>query len=77
MLSVLPSVSRQAVFRPIDDAVLTKRMQPGFAGRGGVMAALLAQRGITGAKNIFEGDFGVFHVYQRDQYDAHALSLTR
>jgi 2-methylcitrate dehydratase PrpD len=52
-------------------------MQPGFAGRGGVMAALLAQRGITGAKNIFEGDFGVFHVYQRDQYDAHALSLTR
>jgi 2-methylcitrate dehydratase PrpD len=60
-------------FQTIDDAALTKRMQPGFAARGGVMAALLAERGITGARNIFEGDYGVFHVYQRDQYDAPAL----
>ncbi|UCF92501.1 MAG: MmgE/PrpD family protein [Desulfobacterales bacterium] len=37
---------------------MQKRINPGPAARGGVVAAVLAQRGFTGAENIFEGDRG-------------------
>ncbi|MGB9880111.1 MAG: MmgE/PrpD family protein, partial [Anaerolineae bacterium] len=47
----------------VKDGVLTKRMGPGFAVRGGIMAALLAKRGVTGARNILEGRAGMYHVY--------------
>jgi 2-methylcitrate dehydratase PrpD len=56
-------------FQAMADAVLTKRMQPGFAAKSGVLSALLAQRGITGARNSMEGQYGLYNVYLRGQFD--------
>ncbi|MFH1485243.1 MAG: MmgE/PrpD family protein [Chloroflexota bacterium] len=52
----------------IDDGALTKRMQAGFAARGGVIAALMAQKGILGTTNSFEGRCGLFKVYHQSNY---------
>jgi len=41
----------------------TKRLGPGFASRGGVAAAFMAQRGNTGAKNFIEGEVGLYGLY--------------
>ena len=56
-----------------EDGALTKRMGPGFSARGGVMAALMAQRGITGARNCIEGKYGIYNVYQHGAYDRETL----
>lgn len=53
---------------------LTKRLQAGFAASGGVISALLAQKGITGAKNSLEGREGIFNLYQRGKYEVTALT---
>jgi 2-methylcitrate dehydratase PrpD len=57
----------------IVDGALTKRLQAGQAASTGVLAALLAREGFTGAKNIFLGQFGFFRLYQPDGYDAAKL----
>ncbi len=56
------------------DGSLTKRVQAGFASKGGVLSALLAQKGITGATNSLEGEFGLFKVYHQGKYDPAALT---
>lgn len=56
------------------DGALTKRMGPGFAARGGTMAALMAEKGITGAPNIFQGEDGLFNVYHRGMIDPEMLT---
>ena len=48
------------------DAALTKRMQPGLAAQAAVAAVQLAQRGIRGVQNTFEGIDGFFRVYLHD-----------
>jgi 2-methylcitrate dehydratase PrpD len=58
----------------VEDGALTKRMGPGLAARGGITAALMAERGITGARNILEGKFGVFNLYHGGDYDAKILT---
>ncbi|MEM2104802.1 MAG: MmgE/PrpD family protein [Candidatus Bathyarchaeia archaeon] len=45
------------------DGALTKRLGPGFATRGGIIAALMAEKGITGAKNCLEGEWGLYNIY--------------
>ncbi|MBI2861694.1 MAG: MmgE/PrpD family protein, partial [Chloroflexi bacterium] len=40
-----------------------KRVHAGIAVRGGVQAALLAQRGLTGPATIFEGKRGILHTF--------------
>ena len=45
------------------DGALTKRLQPPLATKAGVMSAILAQRGITGAQNVFQGEWGFFRLY--------------
>ena len=47
------------------DGGLVKRMQPGFSARSAVLSAALGSRGVTGATNIFEGDYGFFNLYER------------
>ncbi|MBW1698927.1 MAG: MmgE/PrpD family protein [Deltaproteobacteria bacterium] len=42
---------------------LTKRLQPALACQAGVLAALLAQRGITGPREWIEGSWGLARVY--------------
>jgi 2-methylcitrate dehydratase PrpD len=55
------------------DGALTKRMQAGQAASAGVFSAALAQTGFTGARNIFNGRFGFFELYQPNGYDASVL----
>lgn len=55
------------------DGALTKRMQAGQAAGAGVFSAVLAQTGFTGARNIFNGRFGFFELYQPNGYDSSIL----
>ncbi len=55
------------------DAALTKRMQPGFAAKTALISVAMTRAGIRGARNIFEGEDGLFRTYLRGRYDAAAL----
>lgn len=55
------------------DAALTKRMQPGFAAMGALLAVQLARRGVGGSPAVFDGADGFLRVYLHGQCDAHAL----
>ncbi|MFT4066784.1 MmgE/PrpD family protein [Paraburkholderia sp.] len=44
-------------------------MYAGFTAKGVVIAALLAQKGITGINTLFEGKAGIFNVYFGGKYD--------
>ena len=57
----------------VSDGALTKRLGPGLAARGGVTAALMASKGITGAHNILEGKFGFFNQYHGGDYSREIL----
>lgn len=41
----------------------------GFSTKGAVIAALLAQKGVTGTRSVFEGKAGLFNVYFAGKYD--------
>ncbi|MEA3360271.1 MAG: MmgE/PrpD family protein [Thermodesulfobacteriota bacterium] len=53
-----------------EEGASTVPVQQGFGARSGVMAVILAQRGFTGSKNVLQGTYGFFPVYDRDEYDA-------
>ena len=57
----------------VKDGVLTKRLGPGFACRGGIHAAMLAARGVTGARNSMEGVQGYYKVYHGGCYSQEQL----
>jgi 2-methylcitrate dehydratase PrpD len=44
-------------------------MYAGFTTKGAVLAALMAQKGVSGVKSMFEGKAGFFNVYFRGEYD--------
>jgi 2-methylcitrate dehydratase PrpD len=46
------------------EPTLAKRLLSSFAARNGIQAALLANAGITAPTAVFEGDFGLFQLYQ-------------
>jgi len=48
----------------ITEPGLGKRMGSGFAARGGVFAAMLAERGLSGPTAALEGAYGLFRMYQ-------------
>ncbi len=50
------------------DGGLVKRMQPAFAAKTAITSSILAQKGITGARDIFEGQFGFFPSYHKGIY---------
>lgn len=52
--------SRQCIV----DGALTKRFQAGQAASAGIVAALLAADGFTGAIGVFSGKFGFYELYQ-------------
>ena len=60
-------------FQCILDGSLTKRLQPAFAARAATDAALFAAAGITGAKNVLEGKFGFFPLYEAGEYHREPL----
>jgi 2-methylcitrate dehydratase PrpD len=55
------------------DGALTKRLQAGQAASAGVFSAVLAQTGFTGARNVFNGRFGFFELYQPNGSDVSLL----
>ncbi len=57
----------------VDDGALTKRMGPGLAARAGIVSALMAEKGITGAHNILEGKYGFFNQYHGGDYSREIL----
>lgn len=48
------------------DGTWAKRLQPGLAAAGGILAARLAARGFRGPPEALEGTFGFFRVYLRE-----------
>ncbi|MCK4863716.1 MAG: MmgE/PrpD family protein, partial [Dehalococcoidales bacterium] len=58
----------------VTEGALTKRMGPGFAARGGIVAALMAEKGITGAKDCLEGEVGLYNLYHKGEYDPEPLT---
>jgi 2-methylcitrate dehydratase PrpD len=58
----------------VTEGALTKRMGPGFAARGGIVAALMAEKGITGARECLEGEVGLFKLYHKGEYDPRPLT---
>lgn len=57
----------------VKDGALTKRMGPGMAVRGGIASAMLAKRGVTGARNCLEGAAGMYAVYHGHSYSREKL----
>jgi Uncharacterized protein involved in propionate catabolism len=55
------------------DGALTKRMQPGFGARGGIVAVEMARKGIRGAQNVFEGIDGLSRIYLQGEVDSAVL----
>lgn len=49
-------------------------MYDSFVGKAGVLSALMAQRGISGAKASLEGKAGLFNVYFHGEYSREALT---
>lgn len=60
-------------YQTVRDGAMTKRLQPGFASMAGTISAQLGRTSITGTKNTFEGQDGLFRSYFADQYDASAI----
>ena len=56
-----------------DDGTHTKRLGPGFACRAGVASALMARKGITGARNVLEGHMGLYKMFFQGGYDRETL----
>jgi 2-methylcitrate dehydratase PrpD len=48
-------------------------MYAGFTAKGAVLAALLAERGVTGIRTLFEGRAGIFNVYFAGKYDREGM----
>ena len=56
------------------DGALAVRVIQGFAAQAGVTAAMLAQRGITGVKEVLLGVYGFYALYTRGQVDVSLLT---
>lgn len=56
------------------DGTWTKRLQPGLAAGGGVLAAQLAAQGFRGPEEALEGTYGFYRVYLREFDPAPVLS---
>lgn len=56
------------------DGALAVRLQQGLSARAGIVSALLAQKGLTGAKNVLEGRYGFYPTYFNNEFDASKLT---
>jgi 2-methylcitrate dehydratase PrpD len=57
----------------LPESAMSKQLHPGKSALNGILAALLAQRGFTGAEQIFEGERGFCRATSRD-YDFHEVT---
>jgi 2-methylcitrate dehydratase PrpD len=56
------------------DGALIQRVQPGFSAQAGVTAVQLAQRGVTGARKVLDGRYGLYPSYYGKDHDLVALT---
>lgn len=56
------------------DGSWTKRLNAGWAGHAGIVAARLAQAGFTGPATVFEGRLGVLHAFTDAPYPVRLLA---
>jgi len=56
------------------DGALTKRFQAGQGASAGIVSALLAKEGFTGATEVFAGRYGFFELYQPGAFDLAPLT---
>ncbi len=56
------------------DGALVVRIIQGFATSSGILSALFAKRGISGAKNVLLGPYGFYELYTRGKYDLKHLT---
>lgn len=47
----------------------TVRLMQGISAEGGVISALMAERGLTGSSDVLEGRFGYYQVFHRGRYE--------
>jgi 2-methylcitrate dehydratase PrpD len=59
----------------VAEAAWTKRLHAGWAGAGGITAALLARHGFTGPTTVFEGPSGLYRTYLGARYCEQDLAL--
>lgn len=58
----------------LSDGSSAKRVHPGWASYGGIIASLLAADGLTGPRTVFEGPNGFFRSHLREEeYDIESL----
>lgn len=55
------------------DGAMTVRLMQGVAPEGGVVSALMAERGLTGSRKVLEGRFGYYETYQRNAYNRETI----
>jgi 2-methylcitrate dehydratase PrpD len=55
------------------EGTLAIRFSQGLAAQAGVYAAVFAGKGITAAREVLQGKFGYYPVYQRGEYDPEKL----
>ncbi len=60
-------------FQGHQEGALSVRVHHGMNARNGIIAALLASKGITGPHNILEGKFGYYPVFMQNKYDRETL----
>jgi aconitate decarboxylase len=56
------------------DGALVVRVIQGFATSSGILSALFAKRGISGAKNVLLGPYGFYQLYTRGKYNLNHLT---
>jgi 2-methylcitrate dehydratase PrpD len=59
----------------LEDGAWNKRLHPGWAATAGITAAALAQQDFIGAKNVYEGRFGLYASHLQERFDRSDLAL--
>lgn len=62
-----------ATVQAAKDGAIAKRLQPGFNAADGIRAVALAARGITGIRNVLEGEYGFARLFNHGPVDREAL----
>ncbi|RTQ92934.1 MmgE/PrpD family protein [Lysinibacillus telephonicus] len=76
IIEALGSAGTQAagLWEFIEDGAMSKQLHPGKAAMHGVLSCFLAEKGFTGAKQIFEGRRGFFEA-MADEYDQTKMTM--
>jgi 2-methylcitrate dehydratase PrpD len=55
------------------EGALTVRLQQGLGSMSGILSLLLADEGLTGARDVLEGKYGYYALYMRGRYNSDIL----